>query len=369
MFEYLDSIFYYDETSPSCVRWKIVPKTQKRCEIGDPVGSINNNTWVVYYGKMHIRVKKIVWILCNKVNMFSNFRLFHDNLDSLDNRISNLSESRSKIILEPATHPDSSAFCVYKHILDGVVVYIGSGTMGKRPYDKDCRASNHTEIFESLTVEIIAENLTKRESVLLEQSLYEFHKETLLNKVKPSLTKPIEYDRVSKFVEYDESSPTCLRWLVDVVSGRGRKMSRVGDTAGGTKKKYSNIQIKGIVYQTHRVVWCLNSKEDFDSNMVIDHIDRNPLNNKISNLRLSTWSNNSLNKELSKHNKTGVSGVYWCNRDNVWIVINSLSGDTKRKTFNPLRLYPHEDSTQAKEHTFVDAVNYRDVFLESVGAT
>jgi HNH endonuclease len=47
-----------------------------------------------------------------------------------------------------------------------------------------------------------------------------------------------------------------------------------------------------------------------DSEMVIDHEDRNKLNNLRSNLREITRTDNNLNRPLRKDNSTGVKGVY-----------------------------------------------------------
>ena len=46
----------------------------------------------------------------------------------------------------------------------------------------------------------------------------------------------------------------------------------------------------------------------------IDHIDRNPGNNRISNLRECDYSTNGLNVGLSKTNTSGFKGVYICGR-------------------------------------------------------
>lgn len=42
-----------------------------------------------------------------------------------------------------------------------------------------------------------------------------------------------------------------------------------------------------------------------------DHIDRDPLNNKRSNLRLVRHSENMRNKKVPKNNKSGTKGVHW----------------------------------------------------------
>ncbi len=44
---------------------------------------------------------------------------------------------------------------------------------------------------------------------------------------------------------------------------------------------------------------------------VVDHIDRNPLNNRKSNLRICSLQANMLNKSKNSRNKSGVTGVFW----------------------------------------------------------
>lgn len=58
----------------------------------------------------------------------------------------------------------------------------------------------------------------------------------------------------------------------------------------------------------HRIIYCLHHGH-FPK--VIDHIDGNPLNNNISNLREVTYSNNSANSKRKITNKCGYKGVYF----------------------------------------------------------
>lgn len=52
----------------------------------------------------------------------------------------------------------------------------------------------------------------------------------------------------------------------------------------------------------------------------IDHIDRNKLNNSISNLRWVTRTENNQNASVRKDNKSGVAGVVFCNIKKLWRV-------------------------------------------------
>jgi hypothetical protein len=56
--------------------------------------------------------------------------------------------------------------------------------------------------------------------------------------------------------------------------------------------------------------------------MVVDHIDRNTLNNQKSNLRIVSYSHNSSNSKnrtrWSNHIISNFKGVYWCSSRNKW---------------------------------------------------
>jgi len=61
--------------------------------------------------------------------------------------------------------------------------------------------------------------------------------------------------------------------------------------------------------------------------MVVDHIDRCPWNNELSNLRVTTHSVNNHNKGLLKSNRSGAEGVYYEKRSGKWvaeIVVNKV---------------------------------------------
>lgn len=57
---------------------------------------------------------------------------------------------------------------------------------------------------------------------------------------------------------------------------------------------------------------------DNDDNTFVDHIDNDPLNNRLSNLRKVSRSENQMNHDLQINNKTGVTGVSWNKQKNKW---------------------------------------------------
>lgn len=66
---------------------------------------------------------------------------------------------------------------------------------------------------------------------------------------------------------------------------------------------------------------------DYDKdNMVIDHINRNPLDNRRENLRIVTPQQNCMNKSIQPNNTSGVPGVSWRKDRNKWRAFISIDG-------------------------------------------
>lgn len=105
--------------------------------------------------------------------------------------------------------------------------------------------------------------------------------------------KQINYEEISKAVYYKDGA---LFWVKN-------------DKPAGTKtvEGYIKVQINGVAYSAHRLIWVLFNKE-IPLNMQIDHVDRNKSNNKIENLRLVTASSNALNRKCRNSN-TGIRGI------------------------------------------------------------
>ena len=107
---------------------------------------------------------------------------------------------------------------------------------------------------------------------------------------------------------YNEESPSCLSYLRTI--NRHTEGFNVGTKEyrkNGTPLTWRVFYNKNR-YKAHRIVWVLHHGS-IDPDLYIDHIDGNPFNNKISNLRLVSPTENSRNAKMHVRNKTGVTGV------------------------------------------------------------
>ena len=67
------------------------------------------------------------------------------------------------------------------------------------------------------------------------------------------------------------------------------------------------VAVAHIQYRSHRLVWLYVHGEPVPD--VIDHIDGDRLNNRFTNLRAATKSENSANMRIRSSNTTGIKGV------------------------------------------------------------
>jgi len=94
------------------------------------------------------------------------------------------------------------------------------------------------------------------------------------------------------------------------------KRGKIGSIAGTiTSNGYLSIRVDKKNYKAHRLVYLYH--HGYLPN-IIDHIDRDKLNNKIENLREATISQNNVNTKIRKDNASGLKGVTWHKASNKW---------------------------------------------------
>lgn len=80
---------------------------------------------------------------------------------------------------------------------------------------------------------------------------------------------------------------------------------------------YSNLQIFGTLYRSHRIIWLLVHGEWPDQ---IDHINGVKTDNSLKNLRNVGYYENVRNRRLSSRNKSGLMGVRYDESRKRWTV-------------------------------------------------
>jgi hypothetical protein len=96
--------------------------------------------------------------------------------------------------------------------------------------------------------------------------------------------------------------------------------------AGTKNSRYVQIAIDRKIYYAHRLAWMYM----FDSfpALNIDHINNNKKDNRITNLRLVTVSENGQNRGKQLNNTSGYKGVSWAKKSKKWEACIRKNGKT-----------------------------------------
>ena len=253
--------------------------------------------------------------------------------------------------------------------VDGLVfkkdqtVYVGSGSI-QRPFSKSDRSKIHLKMWQNLYCIILKHNLTVEESLKLENALLDISWNAgILNiRKKAYSVHEIKDSEVSKYFYLDELGK--VRWNIDVMSGRWRKIfsARKGDNAGYVGKNgYWTVRLNGKTVKLHRVVWVLYNKEDLDTSLVIDHIDRNRSNNHPSNIRATTYSENNKNKKV-KLSKLGLSRIRFSEKQELFHV--QWTGEDGRKKHKYFCLKPRIKNGLNYEQAYKECLKFAKEFVK-----
>jgi hypothetical protein len=108
-------------------------------------------------------------------------------------------------------------------------------------------------------------------------------------------------ERVRELLEYCEETG---RFTWRIANSRAIK---AGAIAGSLSCGYRNISIDGVLYRAHRLAWLYVRGEW--PNAEIDHINLNKDDNRLSNLRIASRSQNMANSRVRVKCKSGFKGV------------------------------------------------------------
>lgn len=115
-------------------------------------------------------------------------------------------------------------------------------------------------------------------------------------------------DEVKNAVKYDESSPSKLVWNDVRLCGKGDRLTVVGEPAGWKGDRYYKVEIGGISYSAHRILYEILNGE-IPEGYVIDHENKDNFDNSPLNLIAKPQLYNIRNQRKRKNNTSGITGV------------------------------------------------------------
>lgn len=138
-----------------------------------------------------------------------------------------------------------------------------------------------------------------------------------ITSAKPVCKEPkelISHSELKRLLHYD---PETGIWTRRTTFGSAY---RAGDRADVPRVKgYLRVTVKKVAYAAHRLanfymtgVWPASGLTDHENNIRHD--------NRWSNLRIASASQNRANSKISVRNTSGWKGVHWCKRRRKWRV-------------------------------------------------
>ena len=137
-------------------------------------------------------------------------------------------------------------------------------------------------------------------------------------------TRGIPLEHIKSIVKINSNSPSGLMWLPR--KKHGNQKDNCGYVIILNKKNGYRGWVVNILYNKKqclplcsRIIFLL-ANGYLTKGKEIDHIDGNPLNNRVENLREATSSQNSCNAKTQKNNTSGHKGILWDKKREKWLV-------------------------------------------------
>jgi exonuclease VII large subunit len=130
----------------------------------------------------------------------------------------------------------------------------------------------------------------------------------ILNRTRFDPNEIVVYDNYAEIVIYDKNNnPKEKRIIIDLDDIEKIKNLKWSLDSKG----YPTTTINNQKIRMHRLILDLNKHDS-----LIDHKNKNRLDNRKNNFRIATNSNNEANKKKQKNNTSGFTGIF--NVDNKW---------------------------------------------------
>lgn len=175
------------------------------------------------------------------------------------------------------------------------------------------------------------------------------------------LTKEIQYNKLKKYNTYDLSGEYGIGWTSNTNEEFYFDLEDYDKIKDYCWKINSDGYLNSNTFRTtilmHRLL------TDCDKYHVPDHKNHNKLDNRKLNLRISTYSNNAMNRKLQSNNTSGVTGVYFNDKKSMWIAHIGY----QREKIMLGSYYNFEDAVKARkdaEEKYFGAYSYKNSIME-----
>ncbi len=147
----------------------------------------------------------------------------------------------------------------------------------------------------------------------------------------------LTYEYLNRILAYDPETGI-IRWV------KNGKIAGWSDPENGGR---ISIRIDKKLYLAHRVAWFLYYGEW--PSQLIDHENRDPTDNRISNLRPSDQSENLCNRGPQKNNSCGYKGIWLHKPTGRWTGRIQKNGKSRHLGYHDTAEEAHEAYKKAAE--------------------
>lgn len=176
--------------------------------------------------------------------------------------------------------------------------------MGKKCCVEGCENTN-----------ILAKNMCTKHY----KQMYRYGK--ILKRTKRDPNEIIKYDDYAEIILYDNNGNEKHRAKIDIDDIENVNKYKWYSSFSEDRYYVQSDNVNGKRVYLHRFI--MNC---YDTCKIVDHINHNTFDNRKSNLRVVTASQNNMNRILSKNNTTGKTGVYY-NKNNKYEAYITIDGE------------------------------------------
>lgn len=133
----------------------------------------------------------------------------------------------------------------------------------------------------------------------------------------------ISHERLNRRLSYDPDTGF-FTWKHSPNAWKGWNEKFAGKRAGCLSRGYWLIRLEGRIYKASRLAWFYMTGHWPQGQ--VDHSSGDSLDDRFSNLRDASPSENTRNRQMLPTNSSGYKGIYWLKANRKWRAKVGLNG-------------------------------------------